>query len=90
MNTISRRSLIAGTGAAAAAVALDPLASIPAARASAPPVAKQGPGFYRAKHGDFEITQISDGAATFPKDSVRELALADRAHGNQARWRSRP
>jgi glyoxylase-like metal-dependent hydrolase (beta-lactamase superfamily II) len=66
MHIISRRAVIAGAGAATAAAALDPLARLPAAHAAAPAVGKQAPGFYRAKLGDFEITQISDGAATFP------------------------
>jgi glyoxylase-like metal-dependent hydrolase (beta-lactamase superfamily II) len=76
MHDISRRSLLTGTGAAAAAVALDPLAGISIARASSPAAGKQAPGFYRTKLGDFEITQISDGARTFPMPDgfVRNVA----------------
>jgi glyoxylase-like metal-dependent hydrolase (beta-lactamase superfamily II) len=82
MNTISRRALITGTGAATAAAVLDPLVGIPSARAAAPAAGKQAPGFYRAKLGDFEITQFSDGARTFPmpdpfvKNVPKEQALA--------------
>jgi glyoxylase-like metal-dependent hydrolase (beta-lactamase superfamily II) len=36
------------------------------ARAAAPAIGKQAPGFYRYKVGDFEITAVTDGAATFP------------------------
>ena len=81
MHIISRRAVLAGAGAITAA-AIDPLASIDplgrmsAARAAAPAVGTQAPGFYRAKLGDFEITQISDGAATFPMPDgwVRNIA----------------
>ena len=66
MTAISRRTLVSGAGAVTAAVALKQLADIPAAKASSPAAGKQAPGFYRAKLGDFEITQFSDGARTFP------------------------
>jgi glyoxylase-like metal-dependent hydrolase (beta-lactamase superfamily II) len=85
VNTISRRALIAGTGAVSAAAAVDSIARIHVAHAAPPPVGKQAPGFYRAKLGDFEITQISDGAATFPmpdgwvKNISKEQALATAA-----------
>jgi glyoxylase-like metal-dependent hydrolase (beta-lactamase superfamily II) len=63
MHIISRRAVIAGAGAVTAAAAFG---RAPAAQAAAPLIGKQAPGFYRAKLGDFEITQVSDGAATFP------------------------
>jgi hypothetical protein len=48
------------------ATALAPLAADSPAFAAAPPAGKQAPGFYRYKVGDFEITVVTDGAATFP------------------------
>jgi glyoxylase-like metal-dependent hydrolase (beta-lactamase superfamily II) len=62
MTHFTRRSLLAGTAAAA-------LGTIPAAapaRAAAPPAGKQAPGFYRYTVGTFEITVITDGAIRFP------------------------
>jgi glyoxylase-like metal-dependent hydrolase (beta-lactamase superfamily II) len=56
MPNLSRRALLAG----AASVATTP------AFAAAPVAGVQAPGFYRSKLGDFELTQIADGAATFP------------------------
>ena len=56
MTQISRRAVMAGAAALAATPAL----------ASAPISGSQAPGFYRYKVGDFELTQLSDGAATFP------------------------
>ena len=47
-----------------------------------PPLGKQAPGFYRYKVGDFELTQIADGARTFPmpdgfvKNVPKDQALA--------------
>jgi glyoxylase-like metal-dependent hydrolase (beta-lactamase superfamily II) len=63
MTQLTRRSLFAGTAAAAAATALTPL--VPA-RATAPQAGKQAPGIYRYKVGDYELTQVIDGARTFP------------------------
>ena len=51
MTAISRRALVSGAGAVTAALALDHLVDIPAAKASSPPAGKQAPGFYRAKLG---------------------------------------
>ncbi len=62
MTQLTRRSLLAG--AAGAALATAGLPSI--ARAAAPAGGKQAPGFYRFKVGEYEITQLSDGARTFP------------------------
>ncbi len=56
MTIMTRRAVIAGTAALAATPAL----------ASAPISGTQAPGFYRSKVGDYELTQLSDGAATFP------------------------
>jgi glyoxylase-like metal-dependent hydrolase (beta-lactamase superfamily II) len=59
---ITRRTALAGAAASAAALTL-PATSL---RAAAPPAGKQAPGFYRYKVGDLELTQIHDGARTFP------------------------
>jgi len=66
MTVLTRRSLFAGAAAASAVTALTPfVCSIPA-RAVAPAAGKQAPGVYRYKVGDFEVTQLVDGARTFP------------------------
>lgn len=57
--TLSRRSMLAATSAAAAAAVL-PVGTGPTL-AGAPPVGKQAPGFFRYKLGDFEITALHDG-----------------------------
>jgi glyoxylase-like metal-dependent hydrolase (beta-lactamase superfamily II) len=62
MISLTRRSLLTGT----AAVTATALTSIAPARAAAPSIGKQAPGFYRYKIGDFEVTQISDGALRIP------------------------
>lgn len=62
MTQLSRRSLLT----AATAVALAPTISALPARAAAPPAGKQVNGVYRQKLGDFELTQITDGAARRP------------------------
>ena len=64
MFQLARRELLAGTAATGAALATRPLARGTACRA--PAAGKAGPGFYRYKVGDFEATQIVDGARTFP------------------------
>lgn len=51
MTGLSRRSLLSGVAAATAAVAVSGGAPTPA-RAVAPPVGKQAPGWYRYKLGD--------------------------------------
>ena len=58
MTTLTRRSIL--TGAAATAAALNSLGRSPV-QAAAPAVGKQVPGYYRYKVGDFEVTAISDG-----------------------------
>ncbi len=63
MNDVTRRSVLASAGAAAA------LATVPSthpSHASVPHAAKQAPGFYRYKLGSFEITVVTDGARTLP------------------------
>src|SRR5262245_54233614 len=62
MTQLSRRALLAGTAVTGAALSLD----LTSARAASPPAGKQAPGFYRHKLGDFELTQLADGARTFP------------------------
>jgi glyoxylase-like metal-dependent hydrolase (beta-lactamase superfamily II) len=77
MNELSRRTFLAGAGAAAA---LSPLAG--KVQAAAPPATKQAPGFYRYKVGDYELTQITDGARIIPmpdsfvRNVPKEQALA--------------
>jgi glyoxylase-like metal-dependent hydrolase (beta-lactamase superfamily II) len=61
MTHLTRRSLLAGSAAAA----LGTMAAAPA-RAAAPPAGKQAPGFYRYTVGTFEVTVITDGAIRFP------------------------
>jgi glyoxylase-like metal-dependent hydrolase (beta-lactamase superfamily II) len=56
--TISRRALLAGATAAAAAPNL--------ASAAVPEAGTQAPGFYRFKLGDYEITILHDGQRSFP------------------------
>ena len=66
MRDLTRRHLLAGAVAASTTSTLAPLATNSTAFAKAPPDAKQAPGFYRYKVGDFEISVVTDGAATFP------------------------
>ena len=49
----------------------------PAARAAAPQVRTQAPGWYRTMLGRFEITALSDGTHAFPIDTV----MSDIGHG---------
>lgn len=64
MFTLSRRDFLTSTAATTAALSLGLAPS--ELWAGAPPVGKQAAGFYRYKVGDFEVTQIVDGARTFP------------------------
>jgi len=64
MRDLTRRSMLTATAAAGAAV-LAPVGSTPA-RAAAPPVAQQAPGYYRYKVGSAEITVVTDGMSQFP------------------------
>jgi glyoxylase-like metal-dependent hydrolase (beta-lactamase superfamily II) len=61
MDEVSRRSLL--TGAAAGAAALGPLSG---ADAAAPRAGKQAHGFYRYRVGAIEVTVATDGAQSFP------------------------
>jgi glyoxylase-like metal-dependent hydrolase (beta-lactamase superfamily II) len=56
LTDLSRRQLLAGTAIAAVGAALPH-----PARAAAPQSGQQGPGFYRFKVGDYEVTAINDG-----------------------------
>lgn len=82
MSELSRRTLLIRAAAAAGVTALDPIAVKSIAHASTPAEGRQAPAFYRTKLGDFEITQVADGARTFPmpdgfvKNVTREEALA--------------
>jgi len=84
MTKINRRHLLAGVAAAG----LTPALTSSPGSATVAPTGKQAPGYYRYKVGEYELTQISDGARTFPmpdgfvknvsKDAA--LAAADAAH----------
>jgi hypothetical protein len=63
MAILSRRSILAGAAAGAAATAFD---WGPKAFALAPPAGKQAASFYRYKLGSMEITVLSDGFARVP------------------------
>jgi len=63
MTELTRRALLTGTAVGGAALSFGLMPS--AVRAAAPAVGKQAPGFYRYKVGEFEVTQIADGARTF-------------------------
>jgi glyoxylase-like metal-dependent hydrolase (beta-lactamase superfamily II) len=82
MIEVNRRRLLIGAAAASAATAAWPVLATSPASAAVPPAGKQAPGFYRYKVGEFELTQIADGAATFPmpdgfvKNVSKEQALA--------------
>jgi glyoxylase-like metal-dependent hydrolase (beta-lactamase superfamily II) len=61
MTELTRRTLLTGAAAAAAA----PLATSLPAGAAAPPAGAQAPGWYRYKVGSFEITVVTDGMGRF-------------------------
>jgi glyoxylase-like metal-dependent hydrolase (beta-lactamase superfamily II) len=69
MTDFTRRSLLTGA-AAFTAGALTATGGHAPVQAAAPVVGKQSPGFYRYKVGDFEITQIADGANTIPMPDI--------------------
>jgi len=71
MTELTRRTLLAGATAAAAA----PLAASAPARAAAPLAGTQAPGWYRYKVGSFEITVVTDGVNRFklPDDMVTNV-----------------
>jgi len=82
MTQLTRRHLLGGAGTVGAALALSPFAAHSPVHAAAPPTGKQASGFYRYKVGDYELTQIHDGALNIPmpngfvKNVSREQALA--------------
>jgi len=65
MTQLTRRKLFASVAVAGAASALTPFAGR-SAQAAVPAAGKQAPGIYRYKIGDYEVTQVADGARTFP------------------------
>jgi glyoxylase-like metal-dependent hydrolase (beta-lactamase superfamily II) len=80
MTTLSRRQLLTGAATAGAITAIGLPFAAPG-RAAAPAAGRQAPAFYRAKVGDFEVTQISDGhfirpVAGFVSNIPAEQALA--------------
>jgi glyoxylase-like metal-dependent hydrolase (beta-lactamase superfamily II) len=81
MRDFTRRTFMV-TAATAAIAAAAPLPTSGPARAAAPAAGRQAPGFYRYNVGDFELTQITDGARTFPmpdgfvRNVPKEQALA--------------
>ncbi|MGO9849827.1 MAG: MBL fold metallo-hydrolase [Methylocella sp.] len=62
---LTRRTVLAGTASVGAAAIVPATVLLPA-QAAAPLAGTQAPGFYRYKVGDFEISVVTDGAATFP------------------------
>ncbi|MGE3987920.1 MBL fold metallo-hydrolase [Pseudorhodoplanes sp.] len=74
MSDLSRRHLLAGSAMAAVAATLPK-----AAHAAAPQSGQQGPGFYRFKIGNYEVTAINDGTWYRKLDAsfVRNAALPD-------------
>ena len=75
MTGFTRRSAL---GAAAVVVAAPLLPSIKA-EAAALPVAKQAPGYYRYKVGEFEVSVVTDGGrpTPLPDNFVRNASKAD-------------
>jgi glyoxylase-like metal-dependent hydrolase (beta-lactamase superfamily II) len=65
MSILSRRTLLAGAGSAAALPCFD-LWSANFARAATPPAGRQAASFYRYKVGAIEVTVVSDGIARVP------------------------
>jgi len=62
MSQLTRRSLLAGSAAAA----LGTISAGAPAYATAPLAGKQAPGFYRYTVGTYEVTVVTDGAGRFP------------------------
>ena len=79
---ISRRRLLAGTSAVAAAGFLDPFPSQPAF-AKAPMLNTQAPYFYRFKLGNFEGTIVSDGTLPLGKPEDNFVGLTKPEMGKQ-------
>jgi glyoxylase-like metal-dependent hydrolase (beta-lactamase superfamily II) len=76
MRPVSRRSLLTSSAFAAAAFAMP-------AGAKAPFAGTQGPGVYRLKLGDFQLTALFDGVWYLPIDD-KFVRNADAAEVNQA------
>lgn len=74
MTAMSRRTMLAAAGAAAALPG-----AAGAARAAAPPAGRQSPGVYRYNVGSFEITALTDGVARRPLDGnfVRNASMEE-------------
>jgi glyoxylase-like metal-dependent hydrolase (beta-lactamase superfamily II) len=72
MSTLSRRSFLAGSALAASSFAFPADAAVPAS-------GKQGPGVYRYKLGDYQLTALYDGTWFFKIDGkfVRNAGAAD-------------
>jgi glyoxylase-like metal-dependent hydrolase (beta-lactamase superfamily II) len=83
MFELNRRQALVGTAATTALTALAPIAATLPARAAAPPIGKQAPGFYRYKVGSFEMTVIMDGVAATPLPDTY-VANAQKAAVNAA------
>ena len=79
---ISRRRLLAGTSAVAAAGLLDAFPS-PTAFAKAPMLNTQAPHFYRFKLGSFEGTIVSDGTLPLGKPEDNFVGLTKPEMGKQ-------
>jgi glyoxylase-like metal-dependent hydrolase (beta-lactamase superfamily II) len=63
MTPLSRRELLAGSALAASAALMPAVA-----RAAGAPAAKQGPGVYRYRLGDYQLTSLYDGTWYLPID----------------------
>ena len=72
---VTRRGVLSGGAAMITAGAA--LSHETTVRAAAPIAAKQAPGFYRYKVGDFEITVITDGALAFPVENFVSNATTE-------------
>jgi glyoxylase-like metal-dependent hydrolase (beta-lactamase superfamily II) len=70
MTKLTRRDLMTNALTATAATAIAPLTLNSSVLAATQPADKQAPGYYRYKVGDFEITVVTDGAATFPLPDI--------------------
>src|ERR1700694_5842046 len=72
---VTRRGVVSGGAAMiTAGAALSHEATV---HAAAPIAAKQAPGFYRYKVGDFEVTVITDGALAFPVENFVSNATTE-------------
>lgn len=72
---VTRRGVLSGGAAMITAGAA--LSHETTVHAAAPIAAKQAPGFYRYKVGDFEITVITDGALAFPVENFVSNATTE-------------